>query len=267
MRIALLQAAATPLDPEANLAALRERAAAAVAEGAELILTPELFISGYAPLELASWLTPERVSGIPAAVAEIARATGIAIAASFPLTRPDGSYAIAAGLWDATGAEVLRYEKVHLWGEIEPRAFTPSEDAPKVAEWNGRRVGFQICYDIEFPEPARGLAAQGVDLLLVPTAIDGHSQYVPEVLIRARAAENAMVVAYADHPAAPGQSDDPAAGFAGLSTVAGREGRVLAAAGREAELLIADLPELAPIAPGEANYLGDRRPDLYTRWG
>lgn len=266
MRIALLQAAATPLDPKANLAVLREGAAAARAEGAELILTPELFVSGYAPLELADWLTPERVSGIPAAVAEIAREIGIAVAASFPLARADGSFAIAAGLWDATGAEVLGYEKVHLWGDIEPQAFSPSAQAPGVAEWNGRRIGFQICYDVEFPEPTRALAAQGVDLLLVPTAIDGHSQYVPEILIRARAAENAMVVAYADHPAAPGQGDDPAAGFAGLSTVAGREGRVLALAGREAELLIADLPDVTPVAAGEANYLSDRRPDLYARW-
>ena len=69
MRIALLQAVATPLDPEANLAALREAAVAAREGGAELILTPELFLSGYAPRELADWLTPERVSGIPAAAA------------------------------------------------------------------------------------------------------------------------------------------------------------------------------------------------------
>lgn len=266
MRIALLQAAATPLDLDANLSTLRASAGSARAEGAELILTPELFVSGYAPRELADWLTPDRVAGIPQAVSAIAREAGIAVAASFPLAREDGTFSVAAGLWGAAGDEVLVYEKVHLWGEVEPLAFTPSEQAPATAVWNGRRVGFQICYDIEFPEPARELAARGVDLLLVPTAIDGHSTYVPELLVRARAAENAMVVAYADHPAAPGQGSDPAAGFTGLSTVAGREGRVLAVAGREAELLLADLPDVAPIAAGEADYLSDRRPDLYARW-
>lgn len=266
MRIALLQAEAVPLDTAANLQTLRAGADAARAKGAELILTPELFVSGYAPRELAAWLSAERVAGIPDALSQIARESGIAVAASFPHARPDGTFAIAAGLWDAAGAEVLRYEKLHLWADLEPLAFTPAAERPGIAEWNGRRVGFQICYDIEFPEPTRDLAARGVDLLLVPTAIDGFSQYVPEVLIRARAAENALVVAYADHPARAGQGDDPAAGFTGLSTVAGREGRVLASAGREAELLFADLPDVQPVAAGEADYLSDRRPALYADW-
>ena len=273
MRIALLQGEATPLDLDANLRAIAEAAEAAREHGAELLLTPELWVSGYAPRELADWLTPERIAGIPEELARIARETGVAIAASFPLARADGTFAIAAGLWDRRGGEVLRYEKVHLWGSEEPLAFAPGVAKPEVAEWNGRRVGFQICYDIEFPEPARGLAERGADLILVPTAIDGNSDYVPEVLVRARAAENALVVAYADHAAAgrdPEQGadpdPDPAATFAGRSTVAGREGVVLALAGRGAELLLADLPDVAGIPAGQADYLGDRRPDLYADW-
>ena len=257
MRIALLQAAAAPLDPDRNLGAVRAAARRAREAGAELLLTPELFVSGYAPRELAGWLTPERVAGIPGAIAALAAEAGLAVAASFPHARPDGAFAIAAGLWDAAGAEVLRYEKVHLWGADERLAFAPSAAAPRVAEWNGRRVGFQICYDIEFPEPARLLAERGADLLLVPTAIDGASAYVPELLVRARAAENGLVVAYVDHAGG---------GFAGLSVVAGREGEVLAGAGAEEELLLAELPEVrGPRAP-EADYLGDRRPEVYARW-
>lgn len=266
MRIALLQGEAIPLDLDANLRAIAQAAATAHGAGAELLLTPELWVSGYAPRQLAAWLTAERVAVIRPTLAEIARTAGIAIAASFPLARADGSFAIAAGLFDAAGTELLTYEKVHLWADEEPLAFTPSATAPGTATWNGRTVAFQICYDIEFPEPARYLADRGVDLLLVPTAIDGFSRYVPEVLVRARAAENAMVVAYADHAASPDQGEDPAAGFTGLSTVAGREGFVLAAAGHEAELLFADLPEVAPVTPGQADYLGDRRADLYARW-
>ena len=288
MRIALLQGEAEPLDVAANLRAVAEAARASREQGAELLLTPELWVSGYAPRELAEWLTPDRIAGIPDALADIAGETGIAVAAGFPLARPDGTFAIAAGLWDRWGREVLRYEKVHLWGAEEPLAFSPGSARPEVAEWNGRRVAFQICYDIEFPEPARSLAERGADLILVPTAINGLSDYVPEVLVRARAAENALVVAYADHAAAasalavapgPASGDpsgldssgseplaDPGATFAGMSTIAGREGRVLALAGRGPELLLADLPGVGPIAPGEADYLADRRPDLYAAW-
>lgn len=263
MKIALLQGEATLLDIEANLEAVSGAAGSAKQAGAELLLTPELWVSGYGPRELAEWLTPERVEGIRPSLAEIAREQGIAIAASFPLARADGGFSIAAGLWDAAGTELLTYEKVHLWGEEEPLAFTPVNDAPQTAQWNGRKVGFQICYDIEFPEPARFLASKGVDLLLVPTAIDSLSHYVPNVTVRSRAAENAMVVAYADHAASEG---DPAPRFTGLSTVAGRDGVMHAQAGHGSQLLIAELPEVTPVEHGQADYLSDRRPDLYANW-
>lgn len=266
MRIALMQDEAVLLDIDQNLATLRCAAEVARDTGAELVLTPELWVSGYAPRELADWLTPERVAPIRPALSALAKEVGIAIAASFPLAREDGGFSIAAGLWDANGDEVLSYEKVHLWVGDEPLAFLPSTDAPGVAEWNGRTVAFQICYDIEFPEPSRYLAERGVDLLLVPTAIDGYSRYVPEVLVRARAAENSMVVAYADHAARRRQGDDPAAGFTGLSTVAGRDGIVHGVAGRETELLFADLPDVAPVDGAAADYLQDKRPELYAAW-
>lgn len=266
MRIALLQAVAVPLDPEQNLAAIRAAAQSARDHGAELLLTPELFVSGYAPRALAEWLTEERVADFPAALAVLASEADIAIAASFPVARSDASFGIAAGLWDANGTALLHYEKVHLWGDYERLAFTPSVTAPETAAWNGRRVAFQICYDIEFPEPARFLAEKGVDLLLVPTAIDGHSAYVPELVVRARAAENNLVVAYSDHAGSAVAPSDPADDFAGMSIVAGREGEVLASAGRTAELLIVELPDVQPVVRGAADYLRDRRPSVYAEW-
>lgn len=259
MRIALLQSVAVPLDVDTNLGALRAAAAEAAAAGAELILTPELFVTAHVPVQLAGWLTQDRVVDIPERVSLIAAEQGIAIAASFPDLHPDGGFTISVGLWDASGSEVLRYAKVHLWGD-EPGAFTPSAAAPGVASWNGRRVAMQICFDIEFPEPARFLAAQGADLLLVPTAIEGDSRYVAELLVPARAAENALTVAYADHAFS---EDLP---FTGLSTVAGREGVVYARAGESVELLLADIPDVVPVPAGAADYLSVRQPERYREW-
>lgn len=266
VRIALLQAEAAPLDPEANLRTLRDAAGTARDAGAALLLTPELFLTSYAPAPLRSWMTPELVDGLPARVATLARECGIAIVTSFPVARVDGSFGIAASLTDASGAELLRYEKVHLWGDDERAAFSASTAPPTVCEWNGRRVALQICYDIEFPEPARLLAERGADLVLVPTAIDGFSAYVPEVLVRARAAENALVVAYADYPRTPDFVGEARTDFAGLSVVAGREGVVLAQAGADAEILIADVPGPGERSPHAADYLRDRRPDRYADW-
>ncbi len=264
MRIALLQAEARPLDPEHNLRAIREAAYTALRGGAELLLTPELFVTGYAPRELAGWLSQDRVIGFPAALSVIASETGIAVAASMPTARPDGTFAIAAGLWDASGSEVLRYEKVHLWGEAERLAFAPSRAVPQVAQWNGRRVALQICYDIEFPEPTRLLAERGAELVLVPTAIDEESAYVADVLVRARAAENDLVVAYADHARASDAGDRPGDSFAGLSIVAGVGGVVYAQAGSGPELLFADVPVSEPQPSGD--YLRARRPEVYESW-
>lgn len=261
IKIAILQESAVPLDPAVNLSALRDAAVHARSKGVGLIITPELFVTAYAPQQLAEWLSPARVQGFTAALAEIAQFAGIAVCASFPLARPDGSFAIAAGLWDEYGRELLRYEKLHLWGDAEPLAFTPGTAAPRVAKWRGRNVALQICYDIEFPEPSRFAAAHGADLLLVPTAIDGDSLYVPDLLVRARAAENRLQVVYADYPGPE---------FAGASTVAGYEGRVLDRLGTEPEMRVIELPAVLPgevdAAGAGADYIADYRPALYRSW-
>jgi len=99
----------------------------------------------------------------------------------------------------------------------------------------------------------------------VPTALAGGFDVVPQVLIRARALENQLTVAYANHT---GSEDD--CDFRGGSIVAGPDGSVLAAAGAGPELLFAELGE-----PGRAaadgiedavDYLRDRRPEIYRSW-
>ncbi|WP_282826067.1 nitrilase-related carbon-nitrogen hydrolase [Gulosibacter sediminis] len=257
-----MQASAAPLSPEKNLAAIRAAAVSSRANGAELLITPELFVTGYEPAALAEWMTPDRLAHFPQQLAQIAFETRISLVASFPSQTRDGNYAITAGFWDADAGMMLHYEKVHLWGPVERAAFTPSKVSPRVASWHGRRVGLQICYDIEFAEPARYLAAQGADLLLVPTAINADSEYIPDVLVRARAAENNVIVAYADYPATNAEGNTTE--FAGKSIVAGVEGSVLAQAGRGETLLFAEIPDEQAAQP--ADYLRDRRPDIYLRW-
>ena len=62
------------------------------------------------------------------------------------------------------------------------------------------RVGALICYDVEFPEPARILASRGADVLLVPTASTGPADILSGVLVPARAYENHVVCAYCNYP-------------------------------------------------------------------
>ena len=164
-----------------------------------------------------------------------------------------------------------RYDKVHLFGPEERGAFAPAEEAPRVVEFQGIKTALVICYDIEFPESARAAAVRGAELLLVPTALAGGFEAVPQVLVRARALENQLTVAYANHTGGEEGYD-----FLGGSIVAGAEGSVLAVGGTGTELLFAELgrtldaadaTDRAPTADEAVAYLRDRRPDVYRSWG
>ncbi len=155
----------------------------------------------------------------------------------------------------ADGTLAGRYRKTHLWAADERAAFSPGDGTPLIVELGGLRCGIVICYDVEFPEVVRGLALAGAQVLLVPTALDDEA--VARVLVPARAMENRVAIAYANHVGP---------GFCGASVIAGPDGRELARAGTGAEeLLVADVTaEDLARARGLGDYLADRRPETYS---
>jgi predicted amidohydrolase len=263
MKIAVLQAEATVLDLEANLRAVDAAAEQARRDGADLLLTPELFPCGYSPELVRQRLTGEDLHLIDDRAAAIARRHGIALVYSAPRQAAGGRWHISATLLDGAGQAVLRYDKVHLFGEEERRAFAPAEDAPRVVEHGGLRVSLLICYDVEFPESVRAASDRGAELLLVPTALGAGFAAVPNVLLPARALESQVVIAYANHCGTEGGLE-----FSGESVVAGADGALLAHAGPGPDLVHAVVdPALVAAARERVPYLRDRRPDLYGRWG
>ncbi|NKX55157.1 nitrilase-related carbon-nitrogen hydrolase [Arthrobacter mobilis] len=270
MRIAAMQAAGKVLDIEENLALVETAAARAARAGADLLLTPELFACGYAPAVLASHLDAELVRRIDDGAARIARRHRLGLAYSVPSPAP-GGWHIGAVLVDRSGRELLRYGKVHLFGDEERATFVPASAAPGTAVFEGLRVGLLICYDAEFPESVRALAAAGADLALVPTALGTGFEAVPEVLLRARALESQVALAYANHTGSAPAAGGGTLEFGGGSIIIGPDGSVLAQAGSGGpgpDVIIADVQ---PAAIGQARsavpYLKDRRPDLYPSWG
>jgi predicted amidohydrolase len=271
MLLALMQASAVVLDVKANCAAVEEAACKASDAGAQLLLTPELFPVGYAPRRLRSTFDPGTLPALRETLAGIARRHNIGLVYSLPALTPAGDWHISATLVDASGGELLSYDKVHLFGPEERGAFAPAAEAPRVVEFQGIKTALVICYDIEFPESARAAAVRGAELLLVPTALAGGFEAVPQVLVRARALENQLTVAYANHTGGEEGYD-----FLGGSIVAGAEGTVLAAGGTGTELLFAELgrtldaadaTDRAATADEAVAYLRDRRPDVYRSWG
>ncbi len=258
--LALMQANAVVLDVQANCDAVDEAARNAAASGAQLLLTPELFPVGYAPRRLRAGLDPDSLPGIRQALAGIARRHRIALVYSLPSVSAGGEWQITATLLAENGEELLSYAKVHLFGPDERAVFTPAAAAPGVVDFHGIRTALAICYDIEFPETARAAALRGASLLLVPTALGPGFGAVPQVLIRARALENQMTVAYANHT-----GNEDGIDFPGGSVIAARDGSLLAAAGTGTELLFAEVGAAGPDA-GDVSYLRDRRPEAYRSW-
>ncbi|GAA5216763.1 carbon-nitrogen hydrolase family protein [Streptomyces thinghirensis] len=258
MRTALLQSSGRPGSTAENLKVLDEAAGRAAAAGAGLLVTAELFLTGYAIGDDVAVLAEPADGDSADAVAEIAGRHGLAVAYGYP-ERAGGTVFNSVQLISADGTRVANYRKTHLFGCFERDHFTPGEQPVVQAELDGVTVGLMICYDVEFPENVRAHALAGTDLLLVPTAQMHPFQFVAESVVPVRAFENQMYVAYVNRVGREGEFE-----FVGLSVLAGPDGTARARAGRAEELVLGDVDPVLLAASREANpYLKDRRPGLY----
>ena len=258
MRTALLQSSGRPGSVEGNLKVLDKAAGRAAAAGAALLAAPEMFLTGYAIGDDIARLAELADGDSADTVAEIAERHGVAIAYGYP-ERVSHAVHNSAQLISADGVRLANYRKTHLFGCFERDHFEPGEQPVVQAELGGLTVGLMICYDVEFPENVRAHALAGTDLLLVPTAQSHPFQFVAESVVPVRAFENQMYVAYVNRVGKEGEFE-----FVGLSTLAGPDGVARTRAGRDEEVLLADVDPVLLAASRETNpYLKDRRPGLY----
>ncbi|CCF20742.1 putative enzyme [Pseudorhizobium banfieldiae] len=232
MKIAGYQMQSMTGDVEANLDKIARAAARAAEEGARLLIAPELAINGYGAAEALVETAVSAQSPTMARLSEMAARTGLTIVAGFAESDGDAIYNSAV-LTDGSG-EFAVYRKSHLYGPYERRWFSVEEPRAILADVDGMRVGMLICYDVEFPENVRRLAKAGVDLVVVPTAlpIGWSGSFIAEHMIRVRAFENQVFVAYINHCGA-----DRNFAYAGRSHIAAPDGSLLAEAPADEEAL------------------------------
>lgn len=231
--LALWQGAGVPADPAATLAETARIARQAADAGADLLVFPEGYLTGYYLPGLAAG-TLDWVEGALARVGEIARTTGLGLVMGTHHDSPAG-LRNAAVVFDPTGAEIARYAKRALFGAWEKATFTPGQ-TDLLIDLCGLRVGVAICYDVEFPELIRAYARDGAELILVPTALMEPHGRIARVIPPARALENQVFVAYANRTG----TEAPLT-FTGLSCICGPGGEVLAQADAHPALLTARL--------------------------
>ncbi|MGL5999497.1 MAG: carbon-nitrogen hydrolase family protein [Pseudomonas proteolytica] len=259
MRVALYQCPPLPLDVAGNLKRLHSVAQEAC--DADVLVLPEMFLTGYNIGAEAVGALAEAQDGPSAqTIAELARNTGLAILYGYPERAEDGQIYNAVQLIDANGQRLCNYRKTHLFGDLDHSMFSPGGDEFPVVELNGWKLGFLICYDLEFPENTRRLALAGAELILVPTANMVPFDFVADVTVRARAFENQCYVAYANYCGHEDQIH-----YCGQSSIAAPDGQRVALAGLDEALIVATLDRQVIHAAQAANhYLADRRPELYA---
>lgn len=258
MKIALYQGPGHINNPVAGFALMAAKAAEAKANGADLLLLPEMYLSGYniGPENAKKFaLTAEGL----APAQDIAKAHKIAMVFGYPELVGD-KVANSAVLIDSEGKTLLNYRKSHLFGDLDRAMFKAVGTDFPIATLNGQKIGLLICYDIEFPEPARLLALAGADIILIPTRQMEPYEQVAKYVIPARAYENQVYIAYANHSGTGDGLD-----YIGLSSICGPDGKVLAAAGKGEEIIYATVDPTHHAAVRKADPLiADRRPELYA---
>ena len=262
LRIAMAQFDFPVGDVAGNAARIAEMIAFARDEyAADLVLFPELALSGYPPEDLL--LRPAFLRACETAMADIAaQARGIVAVVGWPQAAGSVVYNAASVLRD--GAIEATYRKRELpnyavfderrWFDVDP----DREDC--VFEVNGTRVGLVICEDLWFAEPIASTVAAGAQLVLVPNASpyehDKHAER--DALLAQRASETGAAFAYLN---LVGGQD--ALVFDGASVVADGDGTVHPAAlAFDEQWLVVDFdPELRRFAPLQWTVDGDESRD------
>ena len=196
MRVVLAELAPAPGDVGANLERLRSVVSTS---SADLIVFPELFLSGYRVGDRMHQIALHPDDATVESLLGIAHDRGAAIAVGTPWAHPErpGEVQNAALLVAPDGGlavQVKRY--LPNYGPFEEAStFTPT-DRSDTATVGRHRIGLEICYDAFFPEVTRALALAGADLFVVLSAAPTTSGRLFQKVLPARAVENAAPLVY-----------------------------------------------------------------------
>ena len=237
--------------PQANLAVARDLIEQAAEAGAEYVLTPEMTnIMEIKRERLFAAITDEENDPTLAALRETARKRAIYLhIGSLAIRVSPDKAANRSFLIDRRGEIIARYDKIHMFdvdlanGESyrESTNFRAGELAV-LADLPWGRLGLTVCYDLRFPSLYRALAEAGATFLSIPAAFTkqtGEAHW--HVLMRARAIENGCFV----FAAAQGGAHENGRATFGHSLVVDPWGQILAEAGSEPGIIVADIDPAA----------------------
>jgi N-carbamoylputrescine amidase len=280
IRVAALQAA-FGTDMDANIGKVAALTRQAAAQGAQVVLPPELFQGPYfCVAQEERWFAtayPWREHPCVTALAPLAAELGVVIPVSI-FERDGPHYFNSLVMVDADGSPMGVYRKSHIPdgpGYQEKYYFRPGDTGFRVWDTRFGRIGVGICWDQWYPEAARAMTLMGAEVLFYPTAI-GSEPHDPSLdtrdpwrrAMQGHAVSNVIPVVAANRI---GTEPGPTGGqsYYGSSFIADHRGDLVAELGREDEGVITASFDLDFLAGHRAawGFFRDRRTDLYGALG
>ena len=264
------------LEHKKNLQKAEQMIRKAAAEGANIILLPELFEREYfcqqRRYDFYSYARTVEESEAVAMGVRLAKELGVVLPISFYERDVNNLYNSIACI-DGDGTILGVYRKTHIPDDHyyqEKFYFTPGDTGFKVWKTKYADIGVGICWDQWFPEAARSMALLGAELLFYPTAIgseptlnvDSKSHW--QHAMQGHAAANIMPV-IASNRIGTETDDESSMTFYGSSFIADQTGTIVEEADRETESVLVHEFDLDAIAQmrREWGVFRDRRPEMY----
>lgn len=271
---------------EKSLAAAEKMVREAAAQGANIILLPELFAREYfcqqRRYDFYDYAMPTEQDPAVQMGMRLAKELQVVLPISFYERDINRLYNSVACI-DADGKLLGVYRKTHIPDDHfyqEKFYFSPGDSGFRVFNTKYGVIGIGICWDQWFPETARCMAIQGAEILFYPTAIG--SEPILECdsmphwrrVMQGHAAANLMPVVAANRigleevtPCEANNNQSSALNFYGSSFIADGTGEILASASRDKEEILLQEFDLAALAQDRLSWglFRDRRPECYKK--
>ncbi len=269
-------------DQASNLKKAIEMIRLAAKKGAQIISTQELFTTLYfcQAEDHSNFNLAETIPGpTTTKLSDLARELGVVIIASLFEKRAPGLYHNTAVVFDADGAMLGIYRKMHIPDDplyYEKFYFAPGDTGFRSWQTKYGKVAVLVCWDQWFPEAARLAALDGAQIIFYPTAIGWHpaekKQYGKaqhqawETIQRAHAIANGIFVATTNRVGIETPYGPPGIEFWGQSFVADPMGTIIARASTTREEILLAKLDLNLIETTRVHwpFLRDRRIDAYS---
>jgi len=256
MKVAAIQMDIAWHDRHANHVKARDLATQAKKNGADLVILPEMFSTGFS---MDTSITPEPLNGAtPALLRSLARELEMAVVGGFVLAHENAGPQNVSLAVDRHGNDLALYAKIHQIPILGEDAHYQPGHRPVPFDLQGFRAACLVCYDLRFPELFRALVDE-CGLILIIASWPAVRQAHWDILLQARAVESQCFVVGVNRVGEGGGNT-----FTGGSAIIDPAGKILAHAGDNEKLVMADIdPANVAEIRSAMPFLKDRKPHLF----